>query len=525
MQYVRKYDILNIYIGKRFRKGEAILDKEWIAHINHDDNRIQTLAVHCNEVATLSSGFLHYQTLESFGYMIGMLHDMGKACLRFERHIKEQNADKIDHATVAAQYLNHLIEKIDKENQVLAIYLINMVIMSHHTGLENYVNYDGSSSYLRRIEKYIETYDEAFRNFTDKIFNKNQILESIKRCGAEFDIFYNHLNLRYNNMKYTREMQLFECSLLGRLLFSSLVDADRKDSSEFDCQIMYPDIHESRWKLYYDKVMEHCQKFDSKKNINKIRSEISNLCDDAGNRQQGIYELSVPTGGGKTIASLRFALRHAMTHDNIEHIFYVIPYNTILNQNAETIQSILFGEKEYKEDEFLLHNSTVIASDEDRYRHYTERWDSRIIMTSTVQFLNALFRGKKQDARRMHQLSNSIIILDEIQCLPLKVLNMFNTAMNFLHHVCHSTILLCTATQPKLHEIAKPILLSENASLVPQYTQYYEKLKRVELISLYREAGYTMDAFLIEVKTLLERMSSALIVMNTKKQASDVYQE
>lgn len=500
------------------------MGKKLLGHYHHIDHREQTLEEHCTNVANLSSEFLCASQLSHIGKTIGMLHDMGKACHKFQNHMLNNTIENIDHATVGAKYLSENEQSKNRVTQISSIQLINLCMMSHHTGLENFLDSNGISKYLSRIHKEIDTYEEACQLFLQSVYDKDDIHKHINLCEQEFTNFLDSLNERYGQS--FNEMKYFEISLLGRLLFSCLIDADRKDSADFDKGKLETDQSSNEqipWHTYYGHVMKYLSTMKQESYVNQIRSEISDLCDEAGKRPSGIYELSVPTGGGKTIASLRFALRHAMTHPNIKHIYYVIPYNTILNQNSETIKDILFPDGNVSEREFLLHNSSVVPTDEDQYRAYTERWDSHIIMTSSVHFLNSLFNGRKQDARRMHQLSNSIIILDEIQCLPEKIIHMFNTAANFLHHTCNSTILLCTATQPRLHDFTKSIQLSPYPSLVPNFEQYYEKLKRVDIICKYKENGYTIKEFSEFALAQIEQYKSAVIVMNTKAQASKVY--
>lgn len=500
----------------------------WIAHKNQKDERIQTLEDHCAHVASLSSSFLAKIDMEEFGDLVGKLHDMGKACQPFVKHIMEQNHDLIDHASVGAQYLDQNVVNHNDLLSTLTFQYLAMAIMSHHTGMEDFVDYNGTSKFLQRLSKEIDTYEESVHAFLNEIYKEDTLKKQFHLCEKEIDQLLKNITSRYVNTPNEHEMQFFELSLFGRYLFSALIDADRKDSADFEDGVVFDKKRESpKWDRYYENVMEHNAHFHCDSKINQLRKEIAEQCDQAGTKPQGIYELNVPTGGGKTLSSLRFALNHAMTHKNIEHIYYIIPYNTILNQNAKTIQSILFKEDHPPKEEFLLHNSTVVSGndgeDEEIYDKYTERWNSKIIMTTTVQFLNTLFLGTKKDARRMHQLSNSIIILDEVQCLPVKVLNMFNTAMNFLHHVCHSTVLLCTATQPHLHEVEKPILLSNTPSLVDHYSDYYQAFKRVDLIQRYRTSGYTINELVQETLPIASSAESTLIVMNTKLQAKQMY--
>lgn len=493
-----------------------------------DTGRMQSLEEHSLAVAEIMQKFTSQIQLNNFGYVIGYYHDMGKACDAFEHHLIQGSKETVDHATVGAKYL---YEEYLNSTDPIVIQLITLAIMCHHTGLIDFVDVNGEFPYLKRFQKSLPTYQEAVKNFNEHMKLKNT-KNIINQCKQEIINILKNMFFRYE--KYGgvsgSQMQMFEISLLGRLLSGALHDADCLDAAGFSegidvkLQLRLEQTAPLYWQSLYEKVIQHINQLSDESEVNQIRAKISEACDQAGMRVQGIYELYAPTGCGKTIASLRFALKHAMTHENIQHIFYVVPFNTILNQNAKTIQEILFGEAASPED-FLNHNSSVIAEDEDKYRKYTQRWNSRIIMTSIVQFLNALFNGQKKDARRMHQLCNSIIILDEVQSISPKLLHMFNTAMNFLHNVCHSTIVICTATQPQLHEITKPLLRSQDYSLVHNFEEYYKKLNRVEIKNDCKESGYDLYELAHYTINKVNESGSALIVVNKKDQAKELFQK
>lgn len=216
-------------------------------------------------------------------------------------------------------------------------------------------------------------------------------------------------------------------------------------------------------------------------------------CEEASARMSGVYRLTVPTGGGKMLSSLRFALRDAAC-GSMERIFYVIPFNTILDQNARDMRKALGGY-----DSILEHHGNVVVEEEGeqmQYRRLTERWDSRIILTSMVQFLNALYRCENSNARRMHHLTRSVIVFDEIQALPRKCKVLFERAVNFLVQKCGCTVLLCTTTQMEFTNIAIPEdneLMGDEREL----TQLYDALTRARWIpelnkSLTNERVYSL---------------------------------
>jgi CRISPR-associated endonuclease/helicase Cas3 len=165
----------------------------------------------------------------------------------------------------------------------------------------------------------------------------------------------------------------------------------------------------------------------------------------AAGRPKGIYTLSVPTGGGKTLASLRFALHHAHKY-RMARVIYVVPFTTIIDQNAQIVRGVLETKEVPAGSVVLEHHSNLTPGKQD-YRHklLAENWDAPVVFTTSVQFLDALFAGGTRDARRMHQLANSVIVFDEVQALTLKTIHLFNNAINFLVEECGSTAEMCTA--------------------------------------------------------------------------------
>lgn len=234
-------------------------------------------------------------------------------------------------------------------------------------------------------------------------------------------------------------------------------------------------------------------------------------------RARAYTRLTVPTGGGKTLSSLRFALGHAAR--GMERIFYVIPFNTILDQNARDIREALDGY-----DGILEHHGNVVVEDEGERMHYrrlTERWDSRIILTSMVQFLNALYRRENTNARRMHRLTRSVIVFDEIQALPRRCKVLFERAVNFLVLNCGCTVLLCTATQMEFDNIVMPNgneLMGDEKEL----SRLYDALTRVRWNPELR-AGLTNADAARKLQNLMRSHGSVLAIVNTKAVAWDVY--
>jgi CRISPR-associated endonuclease/helicase Cas3 len=270
--------------------------------------------------------------------------------------------------------------------------------------------------------------------------------------------------------------------------------------------------------------------FDSK-GINAIRQKISQACYDFADRPKGLYQLTVPTGGGKTFASLRFALHHADQRE-MDRIIYVLPYTTIIDQNADEIRKVL--EEKDKKGKYLNrvvleHHSNLMPDKETaRQKVLSENWDAPVVLTTNVQVLEALFGSGTRGARRMHQLANAVIIFDEVQTLPVKCVQLFNTAITFLVNNCGSTVVLCTATQPLLDKIepkSRALPVTAEQQMVPNARQLFDDLKRVEVYDKTKLGGWSND----EIKELAGQRviesGSVLVVVNTKTSAHKIYEQ
>jgi CRISPR-associated endonuclease/helicase Cas3 len=261
---------------------------------------------------------------------------------------------------------------------------------------------------------------------------------------------------------------------------------------------------------------------------------ISVQCKQSGERERGIYSLTIPTGSGKTLSSLRFALEHAKKH-KLDHIIYVIPYLSVLDQTAKKIREVF---AEMDEDFILEHHSNVeipeTDDDEEKYKLLTSRWDSPIILTTMVQFLETIYSNKASRLRKFHNMGNSVIIFDEIQALPIKCVHLFNDAVNFLQIFAKSTILLCTATQPHIHNVDRPVKISENPNIVTLTDKEKQCFERVAIRpiqdkddaqGIIKLKQLTFDELAELVKEQLDSGKSTLVVFNTKKDAAKLYEK
>lgn len=209
---------------------------------------------------------------------------------------------------------------------------------------------------------------------------------------------------------------------------------------------------------------------------------MSEQCEQFAKNPSGIYTLSIPTGGGKTLASLRYALKHAQLF-NKKRIIYIVPYTTIIEQNAQEVREIL---EDYEN--VLEHHSNVIhedigGSDDDytisqkKLRLAKDNWDSPIVFSTMVQFLDTFYGYGGRNIRRLHDLSESIIIFDEVLKVPVHCISLFNQALNFLKSYCDSSIILCTATQLALDFVKHKLEINTDAEIINDIPDIIESFK------------------------------------------------
>jgi CRISPR-associated endonuclease/helicase Cas3 len=308
----------------------------------------------------------------------------------------------------------------------------------------------------------------------------------------------------------------FALSMMVKMAYSCLVDADRLDAYLHEKREKYRHP-EKNWDTMLNNLSNYLSGFQEDSDIATFRQSISESCAKAGARNLGIYKLEVPTGGGKTLSSLRFALEHAKKH-NLDRIIYVIPYLSIVSQTANEIRSALkIAENDTKT--VLEHHSGFLPDLKEYYKLQTDRWNGQIILTTQVQFLESIFSAKGSDLRKLHNMARSVLIFDEVQSLPLKCIYLFNSTLHFLNRVCQSTILLCTATQPLIDTVEINLEFSENPSLAKAGILP----ERTRIVNALEPGGYSYP----ELKNfvLKKHQNSTLVIVNTKAAAKELYIE
>lgn len=517
------------------------MTKTYIARKNTKTNKEQPLCVHLHNVANLMAQQMRSSSIQlaSTARLIGLLHDLGKYTAEFQHYIRQpfevqiSQKGKIDHSTAGGQFLLSRSSG-KKEFAKLTTEIASMAIFSHHTGLLDFLDLNqGKSDFVVRANKENILSKVDFDAFFQNVVSEVELDGLLDQATCEIAQIEKQMCVIQSNTEY-----FFYWGMVVKLLFSSLVDADRLDSAEFEAQeSLTNNWHEpALWCEFADKLNAHLNKLaiintqnnqpQQSSEIATIRQQISAECELAGNRPTGIYQLSVPTGSGKTLSSLRFALKHARKW-NKKRIIIVIPYTTIIDQTAREIRSVL-----QCDDAILEHHCNVVVDEDnnDNENSYssatikpTERWDVPIVITTQVQFLDAIFSDSNTNLRRLQALTNSVIIFDEVQSLPIHCTYLFNLAVNFLRDFCNTTALLCTATQPNLDALEHPIRVSPNASLIGNIEGMDETFNRVQLVDNCVVGGSSVT----DIANLLlqyAKSEDVLCVVNTTKQACELFQ-
>lgn len=507
--------------------------KEYIAHISkekeQEEPRLQTVYEHSENVSRYAELEAKSVELGNTLKIAGLLHDIGKLTDEFNDYIhiaaknpKSVKRGSVNHSSAGAKYImDYGAEHGIKYSPQIIAYSI----FSHH-GLNDCVDESEKDKFTPRLNVDENRYQSVLNNIgplIDTVDLKSLLEESEK----EFKDFIEKINNVAKDMKSADKKNC--CFLVGcleRLILSYLVDADRRDTAEFMHNKIYKrkkqeEIH-GLWVDYQKKLNQKLDSFNTDTKIDMLRKQMSDYCFDFAEKGNGIYRLSIPTGGGKTLSSMRYALELAKK-ENKEHIIYVAPFLSVLEQNADEINTIL------KDDENILEHHSNVSIDENnieelsRHELLADDWSAPVIMTTTVQFLNTLFDGSMQSVRRLHQLTNAVIIIDEAQSIPIKCLNLFTTFMNFLSYCGNSTIVMCTATQPLFEKINRPLLYNEKCKdMIPNIEFFSNEFKRVH-IERPNQNKYNYESL---AHFILDKMDqNILIVLNTKGAVRGVYRE
>ena len=517
---------------KKDRKGYQIgMMKHFVfpAHIRQDGS-VQSVAEHCRGTAAIAKESLEQAGLGDTAYLAGLLHDMGKCKREFADYIQKATQGEqvkpgsVNHTFSGVRFIleryHHTQQNTDDYFSNLAAEALAYAIGAHH-GLFDCIDPDEQNGFSHRLEKKGISYDESRRGFLDSCASEAEIDQLFGSAVLECQHFLTQMTV----LKPDRFEGSFLIGLFARLLLSSVIEGDRADTASFmngnaAAKLSFQ-TDESLWAKHLAKMEEMLDALPGKESeIGRARRFISDQCKKAAASESGLFSLNVPTGGGKTLSSLRFALAHAMRHRK-KRIIICTPLLSILDQNARVIRKYI------GDDAIILehHSNVVQDTDADEWTEqeiYKEGWNYPVIITTTVAFLNTLFCSSTKDVRRFSALTESVIILDEVQTVPTKMLTMFHLALTFLTKLCGATVVLSSATQPGLQFLPSHPLKQKIREIVPADPAIWKVFERTEIRLLENTQLADVGAKVVQIA---EEADSVLVICNKKTEAEHIYDD
>ncbi len=485
--------------------ASLLQDTGAIAHVQQKANgawEVHPLKDHLTAVAQIAGRLAGAFGAGDWAGTAGLWHDLGKYRPAFQRyirdvsgfdaeqaHVEAEGSGRVDHSTAGAI---HAVRQWGVHGRVLAY-----LIAGHHAGLPDWSKLEAGGSLKERLARE-QLLDEALAQAPHQLLDTGRPDFQVPGGRAGFAFWV-------------------------RMLFSCLVDADFLDTEAFmdggkaALRGGYPALAELR--SAFDDHMEALMRMPPDTPVNRLRRQILEDCRNAARQAPGFFSLTVPTGGGKTLSGMAFALDHAIAHGK-RRVIHVIPYTSIIEQTADIFRNI-FGEA------VIEHHSSLDPERETaRSRLAAENWDAPVIVTTTVQFFESLFAARPGRCRKLHNLIDSIIVLDEAQLLPPKFLQPILDVLNLLVDHYKVTVVLSTATQPALHSRNRlpgepPLRGIDNLrEIIPDPDALYHRLDRVQVIlpdDL--NAGRGWEAIAHEIR----RHESVLAVVNTRRHARELH--
>jgi CRISPR-associated endonuclease/helicase Cas3 len=457
------------------------------------------LEEHLFSVAKLASSFAEKFHSAEWGYLAGLWHDLGKYSSNFQNKIRlatgydseaiiENNFGQVKHSTAGAIWA---CEQFKEAGKILAF-----IIAGHHAGLPDWQNENGGLGDLaKRLQSRVEL-EAALSNSPPTEILKQNLPSPAPARGKDPAMWI-------------------------RLLFSCLVDADFLDTEKFmdpeksAIRANYPSL--SKLKEYLDSYLERKIKESEPIPINGYRTDILHQCRKKAVESPGLFSLTVPTGGGKTLSSLAFAFDHSLRFDK-HRIIYVIPYTSIIEQTADIFREIF-------PTGVIEHHSNLDPEKETvKSRLASENWEAPVIVTTAVQFFESLFASKTSKTRKLHNIVNSVVILDEAQLLPPEFLSPICKAIEELGKNYGVTFVLCTATQPALGSQKgfdfKFSGLENIREIMENPIVLHEKFKRVHIEI---PVDFSVNSPWDQVAEKLKSHPSVLCVVNSRKDCLDLH--
>ncbi|PHV71525.1 CRISPR-associated helicase/endonuclease Cas3 [Sporanaerobium hydrogeniformans] len=464
--------------------GRSVQQKEEIVY--------QFLKDHLKNVARLCEGFVEPISAPQIGTILGYLHDVGKYSDDFQRRIRGEKI-RVSHADAGAR----ILEEYYMHTKNPLYRLLTYVVYGHHSGLHDYgTPAKGMCKQLKIPSTNVSAWKEEIG-----------VLPAISPQDLKLQL------------RGKEEFVGFTLQFYTRFLLSCLVDADRIDAQDFPnleaTKAMAVNTSMETLKERYEQHMTRLAANARESHLNQIRKGILKNCLDKGRQKKGMYSLTVPTGGGKTLSSLGFALTHAVANKQ-KRIIYAIPFTSIIEQNASVFADVL-GKEHILEHHSNYENPYNKQEELVKFQLAQENWHEPIVVTTNVQFFETLFSHKATKVRKLHNIAQSIIILDEIQSLPNKYIKPCLMALNELVVNYGCTVVLCSATQPEYHK-NKLFLEEVNVEeMIENPSKLFEELKRTE-------EHYLGEQTIEEIACKIRADRQALCIVNTKKHAREIFE-
>lgn len=427
---------------------------KYLAHIA-DDRREQTVAEHLQGTADLAARFAAAFGAEADGRFAGLLHDIGKYTPGFQKRL--HGGPPVDHSTAGAR------EAFSRYGNAPAA----LAIAGHHGGIPDAGN----------------PHDPP---------DEPTLLGRVKRPCTPDPVWMQEISVPVPAPPaWLAANDLLQNAFYTRMLYSCLVDADFQDTQTFMDGAKAPRGRSAPLTELLKRVRAQAQRFlcaQQPSAVAQQRNEALRVCMEHGRAwKQGLYTLTIPTGGGKTFASLAFALEHAVAQ-NMDRVIYVIPYTSIIDQTVETFSGLLGEENvlaHYAGVDYQTAEPDEITSEQYRKLLASENWDAPVVVTTAVQFFESLYANRSSRCRKLHNIANSVVIFDEAQTIPPDYLLPCLSAVAQLVQDYHTTAVLCTATQPALgplfSQLAPQLSIGE---ICPHTDALYEALRRTTLTDL-----------------------------------------
>lgn len=471
--------------------------KEIIAgHIQ--DERVQSLTDHLDGTMRLAEGFGAGMGLGAEAGLLGAIHDEGKDTAAFQDYIHGRKHRRVDHSTAGAK-------SFFENGHIGWLQLIGaLCVAGHHAGIPDLgskVDCAGTSTLNGRMKKCIPSIRHPQRYLIDST------------C---LDV--DHLNT------FIEKRNTLDVMILTRMLFSCLVDADFLDTEAFMNNQPVRKNEFSSLKeisaMFWSRLEEDGY-FRPKNTLNEKRCEILHTCMRKGEGKQGLYSLTVPTGGGKTISSMAFAMKQAMKWHK-ERIIYVIPYLSIIEQTADVFRAFLGNHAVLESHSQVDYDSLVEEGSEEasrvaeRMKLAAENWDAPVVITTNEQFFESLYANKTSRCRKLHNIANSVVILDEAQMMPVDFLKPCLHVLEQLVHYYGCTVVLCSATQPELGRYLQKNPIQKNPiEIMENVGELFQFFKRVTF-DIDGETDYA------EIAKKLDECEQVLCIASTKKEAEKI---